>query len=131
MQDAEIKENHDWFSDEIATFGDRLAGAREAKGLSQQDLAERLGVKLSTVLDWENDLNDPRANKLQFLAGVLNVSLTWLLTGEGDGLKAPAPGEPSEAVEILEQMRNVRGQITALTAQLGSLENRLRTAIGS
>lgn len=46
----------DWFSEEIATFGDRLAGAREALGVSQEDMARRLGVKLKTVVSWEKRL---------------------------------------------------------------------------
>ena len=40
----ETSEN-DWFSEETATFGDRLAGAREGAGLSQKDLASRVGVR--------------------------------------------------------------------------------------
>ncbi|MEZ5913851.1 MAG: helix-turn-helix transcriptional regulator, partial [Paracoccaceae bacterium] len=39
---AESAEN--WYSEEAATFGDRLAAAREAAGLSQAELAQRLGV---------------------------------------------------------------------------------------
>jgi len=35
----------EWFSEEAATFGDRLAAAREDAGLSQKALAERLGVR--------------------------------------------------------------------------------------
>ena len=46
-----------------------------------------------TLLLRENDLTEPRANKLQMLAGVLNVSIMWLLTGEGQGLDDPAEGE--------------------------------------
>ena len=45
----------------------------------QAAIARRLGIKVETVNKWENDLAEPRANKLQMLAGILNVSLTWLL----------------------------------------------------
>ena len=75
-----------WYSEEAATFGDRVTGAREALGLSEDALARKLGVKLKTVRAWEGDLAEPRANKLQMLAGILNVSIMWLLTGQGDGL---------------------------------------------
>jgi len=76
----------DYFSNDNATFGDRVVAAREALGLNQQELAKKLGVKLKTVRGWENDLSEPRANKLQMMAGMMNVSIMWLLTGEGDGL---------------------------------------------
>ena len=43
----------DWFGPETATFGDRVAGAREARGMSQSQLARRLGVKKETLVGWE------------------------------------------------------------------------------
>ena len=118
-----------WFSDETATFGDRLAGARDALGLTQQDLAARLGVKLATVLDWENDLNDPRANKLQMLSGVLNVSMSWLLTGQGVGLEVPENSVPEDIESILDEMRQTRSEMSALVSRLAGLESRLKSAL--
>jgi Predicted transcription factor, homolog of eukaryotic MBF1 len=119
-----------WYSAETATFGDRAAGAREALGLTQADLARRLGVKLKTVQAWENDLAEPRANKLQMLAGLLNVSLTWLLTGEGDGLSGP-DADPTEADlgAILVDMRKLRTEMTQAADRLALLEKRLRAAL--
>ena len=83
---------HDyWYGEDVATFGDRLAAARHYAGLEQGEFARRLGVKLATARGWEDDLNEPRANKLQMMAGLLNVSVVWLLTGEGEGVSG-APG---------------------------------------
>ena len=79
----------DWYGPETATFGDRVAGAREAAGMTQSQLARLLGVKKSTLIGWEDDISEPRANKLQMMAGLLNVSIMWLLTGEGDGTANP------------------------------------------
>ena len=79
-----------YYSETAATFGDRLAGAREGAGLSQEALATQLGVEIGTLQAWEDDMDEPRANRLQMLAGMLNVSLSWLLTGRGDGPEAPA-----------------------------------------
>lgn len=117
-----------WFSEEAATFGDRLTGAREAAGLSQSDLARRLGVRLKTLRDWENDVADPRANRLQMLAGMLNVSIMWLLTGRGDGLDAPSEAAPetAEARALLTELRDLRSEATALAERMGKLEKRLR-----
>ncbi|MFN7225072.1 MAG: multiprotein-bridging factor 1 family protein [Paracoccaceae bacterium] len=116
-----------WFSADVATFGDRLAGAREAAGLSQPDLARRLGVRLTTVQAWEDDASEPRANRLQMLAGMLNVSIRWLLTGIGDGLDAPsAPGTHDAAtVEALADLSRMRAQMLALAQELGQMESRL------
>ncbi|MFZ1338625.1 MAG: helix-turn-helix domain-containing protein, partial [Paracoccaceae bacterium] len=50
-----MAETGNWYAADVATFGDRLAGAREAAGLAQEDLAQRLGVRLTTVQAWEED----------------------------------------------------------------------------
>ena len=119
--------NDAYYSDENATFGDRLAAAREAAGLDQKDLARRVGVKSSTLRNWENDLAEPRANRLTMLSGILGVSLRWLLTGEGDGVLPPDEAEvPKDFSAILAEMRNLRTQASRMASQIGILEKRLR-----
>jgi transcriptional regulator with XRE-family HTH domain len=116
-----------WFSEETATFGDRLAGAREAVGLTQEEFARRLGVKLKTVEAWENDLSEPRANRLQMMAGLLNVSIRWLLTGAGVGPEDPDEVEiVQDFNDLLLDLRQVRMQHQRLGETLGKLEKRLR-----
>jgi Predicted transcription factor, homolog of eukaryotic MBF1 len=117
-----------WFSEESATFGDRLAAAREAAGMSQRDLAKRVGVKVATLAKWEEDQAEPRANKLSMLSGMLGVSLRWLLTGVGEGIEAPATAEvPEDVSAILAEMRVLRTQADRMSERLGVLEKRLRT----
>jgi len=120
-----------WYSEEAATFGDRVAAAREKIGLSQGDLARRLGVKDKTILAWENDVSEPRANKLSMMSGVLNVSMRWLLTGEGEEVAGPDEGAviPAEVNALLAELREVRGQATALGERIGRLEKRLRASL--
>ena len=83
--------NDGWFDPDATTFGDRVAGARERAGMTQAEMAKRLGVKLKTLKGWEDDLSEPRANKLSMMAGLLNVSLLWLLSGEGEAPMGPPP----------------------------------------
>ena len=119
-----------WFDPEASTFGDRVTGAREAAGMTQKTLSKRLGIKLSTLQNWENDVSEPRANKLQMAAGLLNVSIRWLLTGEGTG-----PDEPDfSAVEedlkqIILDLRQMRQEHARLGEQMGRLEKRLRKTL--
>lgn len=121
----------DWYGPERATFGDRLAGAREHLGMDQAELARRLGVKLATLRAWEQDISEPRANKLQMAAGLLNVSLSWLLSGEGDGLDGPPDDMalPSDVEPLLNEMRQIRAEIAQRTDRLARLEKRLRTIL--
>ncbi|WP_422071402.1 helix-turn-helix domain-containing protein [Tranquillimonas rosea] len=127
MQDAES----DWYSEANATFGDRLADARQAVGMTQEELARRLGVKLTTLQKWENDIAEPRANRLSMLAGLLNVSLRWLLTGEGDGLAHPdeATPLPGDVATIMTEMRQLQSELVRMSDRLGRLEKRLKTAM--
>ena len=123
----------DWYSENAATFGDRVAGARDAIGLSQAELARRLGVKVKTVRAWENDLTEPRANKLQMLSGVLGVSLMWLLNGEGDGIEAPVEEATPNAdmSAALLELRQIRMEVDQAADRLARLEKRLRALISA
>ncbi|MEL6522780.1 MAG: helix-turn-helix domain-containing protein [Pseudomonadota bacterium] len=127
-----MDDHTDWYSEERATFGDRVAGAREAVGLSQSELARKLGVKLKTIRGWEDDLTEPRANKLQMLSGLLGVSLMWLLNGEGEGLEAP--GDDSlllaDAKGLLGELREIRADMDRSTDRLARVEKRLRILMG-
>ena len=122
-----------WYSDEHATLGDRLAVAREHNGLSQSGLASKLGVRVKTIRDWENDLSEPRANRLQMLAAVLGVSLRWLLTGQGDDIAPPTDDETTQNGDInavISEIRTIRGDMTRMGERLARLEKTLRRANG-
>ncbi len=119
-----------YYSETAATFGDRLAGAREGAQLSQEALATRIGVEISTLQAWEDDMDEPRANRLQMLAGMLNVSLSWLLTGRGDGPEAPSPETPPAALsEILSEMRVLRAEMVQAAERMATLEKRLKRSV--
>jgi HTH-type transcriptional regulator, cell division transcriptional repressor len=117
----------DWFSADAATFGDRVAGAREAANLTQETLARQLGVKLATIQNWENDHSEPRANKLQMMSGMLNVSMRWLLTGEGEGVETPSHANNVDMQTALADLSRMRAQMLALSQDMGHLEKRLRS----
>lgn len=129
---AETSPETRWYAADVATFGDRLAGAREAAGLTQEELAQRLGVRLTTLQNWEDDLAEPRGNRLQMLAGMLNVSLSWLLMAEGDGLDAPGETRPqlaAEAEAALAELQQLRAGAIALADKLAQVERQVRQAM--
>ncbi|MGJ8618423.1 MAG: helix-turn-helix domain-containing protein [Sulfitobacter sp.] len=118
----------DWYGPDVATFGDRVAAAREQSGMTQAVLAKRLGVRVSTMRDWEDDLSEPRANRLSHLAGLLNVSMMWLINGEGTGVISPDEGATVSADmrETLNEMRVLRGEMLKNAQAVGRLEKRMR-----
>ena len=96
--------------------------------MTQTDLAKRLGVKLSTLKKWEDDLLEPRANRLSIMAGVLNVSLVWLLTGEGEGVSDPDDTDlmTPDINDLLIELREMKATMKANAEKLGRLEKKLR-----
>ena len=109
------------------TLGERICKARDISGLSTAQLARRLGIKTSTLQSWESDRSEPRSNKLILLAGVLNVSPTWLLVGRG----APPVPEEGGAAD-LDSMRvaldRIQKQAQALADEISVLQERINGA---
>ncbi|MEM9990064.1 MAG: helix-turn-helix transcriptional regulator, partial [Pseudomonadota bacterium] len=64
------------------TIGQRIRAARKELTLSQEELADRLGVTQPTVANWESDAHNPRQLMLAKLSEALDVSLGWLAGGE-------------------------------------------------
>ena len=100
------------------TMGGRLQRARDAIGLTTAQVASRLGVRTATVQAWENDRSQPRANKLQMLAGLLSVNLAWLIDGRGRG-----PVEASE--ELVESISTRLGRIRQLQSEFQTIAQTL------
>ncbi|MFW6342882.1 MAG: LexA family protein [Halothiobacillaceae bacterium] len=70
--------------DIMKTFSDNLVQALQEAGLSQSDLARRIGVKPQAVQYLCNPANNARGSKyLHQIARELGVREDWLLTGRG------------------------------------------------
>lgn len=72
--------------EEKETFASRLASKRKAKGFTQEQLAEKMGVSPQAVSKWETGASYPDITLLSDLATVLDTSIDELL-----GKKEPAP----------------------------------------
>lgn len=64
------------------TLGQRIAALRRQKELTQETLAEGLGVSAQAVSKWENDVSCPDILLLPQLAKALDVTVDALLSGE-------------------------------------------------
>lgn len=60
-------------------FGENFKNIRKQCGLSQQEVADKLQIKQSSVSDWENDVSRPDYEKLIALAELYDVTLYELL----------------------------------------------------
>jgi transcriptional regulator with XRE-family HTH domain len=64
------------------SIGERIRQARKSSGMSQADLARRLGVSQPAIANWESGLHDPRRLMLAKLAAALESPLDWLAAGD-------------------------------------------------
>lgn len=69
----------------------RLKEARRVLGLSQQDLADRLGVTQSSVAFWESGKTAPRRSVMPKLAAALKVTAAYLDHGGASYQASPIP----------------------------------------
>ncbi|MDO4865993.1 MAG: helix-turn-helix transcriptional regulator [Clostridia bacterium] len=75
----------------MQTFGKRLAAARNAKGLTQEELARALDVARNTISSWERDRTLPDVEMLRRISAVLNCDLM--------APDSPAQEEPAVATD--------------------------------
>ncbi len=61
------------------TNGERLKYLREKNGLTQKDIATRLGVESAAISKYELDMREPNIEALKKLATIFNVSIDYLL----------------------------------------------------
>ena len=61
------------------TFGDRIKDARAAKGLTQEQLADRIGVAKNTVTGYERGTREPDVAKIKKLIECLGITSEYLL----------------------------------------------------
>lgn len=82
------------------TIGSRIAKFRKLKGLTQEELANQLGVSSQAVSKWENDASCPDISLLPQLCRVLGVTTDELLTGKNDEVKL-VPVEQRKSLDEL------------------------------
>ena len=73
------------------TFGENLKRLRTEKGLSQEEVAQKLFVSRQSVSKWENDVAEPGVKDLRTLSRLYGVTLDQLMETE----EAPPQGTSS------------------------------------
>ncbi len=105
------------------TMGNVIAENRKARGMTQLELAEQLGVTDKAVSKWERDLSCPDISSLPQLSRILGVSVEELMQIEKEGEQP----EKRSAVQIIDTVLKAVGlamgiAVTALS-MLGELES--------
>ena len=86
------------------TWNERVRERREELGMSQAELARRVGVKPPSVFEWEDGtIKNLRGPNLMRVSAELGVTPTWLLTGRGPRAIADLSPEALEFAALYEQ----------------------------
>lgn len=78
------------------TLHEKIYQCRRRAGLSQEALAEKLGVSRQAVSKWETGESAPEIGKLLLLARTFQVSTDWLLSEEDFPADAPDDGSTAD-----------------------------------
>ncbi|MBE6881748.1 MAG: helix-turn-helix transcriptional regulator [Oscillospiraceae bacterium] len=81
------------------TIGKRIAEARKAKNINQNELAEILCVSPQAVSKWENDISCPDISLLPGLAKTLGISVDELLSGKQESVVSYVPEEARKSLD--------------------------------
>lgn len=100
------------------TLNEKIFQCRKRSGLSQEELAERLGVSRQAVSKWELGTAQPELDKLRLLAKTFGVSTDWLLD---DAQEMPQPSQPMQPVPQHSWVEDVPGVIGKLLRKYGWL----------
>lgn len=91
-------------------IGLRISNAREKSGMSQNELADKLGVNRVTLTYWENGTRDIKTTDIVRLADALDVSCDYLLRGvSAESISVNDElGLSEKAVQVLKTVNNLK-----------------------
>ena len=84
------------------TLGTMIAALRKQHGMTQLELAEKMGVTDKAVSKWERDLSCPDINSLPTLAEILGVSVEELMQIKKEAAEEEETPKVSKIAEIME-----------------------------
>ena len=84
----------------METIGNRITKYRKSKGMTQEVLAEKLGVSPQAVSKWETDTSCPDITMLPRLCAVLGITTDELLTGKNDEVRVLPANERKSLEEL-------------------------------
>lgn len=115
-------------SEKEKLIGERIKQVRKEAGMTQQQLAQRLGIPYQSIGQWERGIRKPKIETIQAIADAIGVSLDYLLGNVSDSffvldnerIKAdinsyennPEPSQPAKpevSIDKIEMLANYFG----------------------
>ncbi len=89
--------------------GKFITRKRKEKNLTQEQLAEKIGVSNKTISKWETGKCMPDYSVMELLCEELNITLAELMNGEEDE-KSIHTYDNEQIVEMLKEIQNLKAQ---------------------
>ncbi len=111
------------------TLGTMIASLRKEKGMTQLELAEKMGVTDKAVSKWERDLSCPDINSIPQLSEILGVSVDELMQNKKTEQAVEASNPAGNIVDtIFKGIALAMGVAVAVLSFLNQIE--VQSAIG-
>lgn len=112
-------------------MGDRLRAVRKSLKLSQQEFAERIGIKRNTIANYESGRNDPVESVVELIKREYGVNRAWLETGEGEMFFSQMPtgsvAATNNSGDVIGQLMEEYGLIPEMRQLIETLVSMDRT----
>ena len=82
------------------TFGNMVAALRKERGMTQLELAEKMGVTDKAVSKWERDLSFPDVSSIPKLAEILGVSVDELMQVKAESKDDASKKKIDEIIDV-------------------------------
>ena len=87
------------------SLGMRIALLRKQRGMTQEELAEKMGISSQAVSKWENDVSCPDIQSLPRLARLLGVTVDELLSDKAQEVQMLSPAERKSLDQLTLRVR--------------------------
>lgn len=106
----------------ISTQGSRLLKLRKAKKLTQQQLANKVGVSKTSIVWWEQDKSIPKRESLEKLAYELDTTDSFIINGENI---SPKTEKMKKTEDLLKKIESLLADGKLNKADIENLDNDL------
>lgn len=105
-------------------MNERIKKLRKALDLTQQEFADKIGMKRNTVANYETGRNEPSAAVISLICREFDVNETWLRTGTGEMFQP----EPENELEALAGKYHLSKRVCALVERFLDLRPEIQEA---
>ena len=106
------------------TLGMMISSLRKAKGMTQLELAEKMGVTDKAVSKWERDLSYPDINTIPKLADLFDTSVDELMQGQTAMKKNKKKGKSDIVDTVLRGLGVAMGIVVVVLSALGKVDTK-------